>query len=165
VLNSLAGGDLRWRWWELPFHLFVVLPVCLFVTTPLDQFFYNVELYTIWEGIAPCTASVAGLIGFAITWIRPSKSTLFLSVLPLTLVVQGAFETAAGWSHYKGLSELHYVVVNTFGIHPDCEGDCFGGIFTIYTASAFMYSLGAFLAIKTRPLATPTRNGNSRLRS
>jgi hypothetical protein len=112
-----------------------------------DQFLYLRFYYgTILEAIIPCSAVIAGILGYFINRRTRRRVATFVFVPALLLVILGAYQLATGWSNPRAVTP-QFLLHNVMGIHP-CEGDCFGGIFFEALSVSAAYSLGAFLGLR-----------------
>ena len=128
-------------------HWLVAVPGSMIAGGWPDQFLYMRFYYgTLLEAIIPCSAAIAGILGYFVNRRTRRRVATFVFAPALLLVIWDAYELATGWSNPRAVTP-QFLLHNVMGFHP-CEGDCFGGIFfQAFTVSA-AYSLGAFLGIR-----------------
>jgi len=128
-------------------HWLVAVPVSMIAGVWPDQFLYLRFYYgTILEAIIPCSALIAGILGYLVNRRTRRLAAGFVFVPALLLVILDAYQLATGWSNPRDVTP-EFLLHNVMGIHP-CEGDCAGGIFFGGLSVSAAYSLGAFLGLK-----------------
>ncbi len=130
-------------------HWLVAVPVSILLGAVPDQHFYVKYYYgTSLEGVPPITAAIGGLLGFFVNLWRRDRVACFIFVPALLLFGVGLYSELIDYRAERAISWRQYVIDNTFGIHPGCEGDCFAGIVTLPLGPSLLYSATALLALK-----------------